>query len=130
MKSQTVSNDILMRSIKILDIGYIAVLYITMAIICAKMVDRFFGNFDENVEAKKGGVRLTLELVLSVWAYGVLIYLVRNLIGLVPFPLHGYQGYDHYKVKELGSAMVFSFTFLLFSSMLKNKIAFYYNHVL
>ena len=130
MKSQTISNDILMRSIKILDIGYIAVLYITMAIICAKTVDKFFGNFDEKVEAKKGSVRLTLELVFSVWAYGVLIYLVRNLIGMVPFPLHGYQGYDHYRVKELGSAMVFSFTFLLFSNMLKNKIAFYYSHVL
>ena len=119
-----------MRSIKIVDIGYISVLYIAMAILCAKAVDNFFQKFDGESEAKKGKVQLTLELVGSVWAFGVLVYVVRNVVELVPFPLHGYQGYDHYRVQELGSAGVFSFTFLLFSNLLKNKIAYYYSHVL
>jgi hypothetical protein len=73
--------------------------------------------------------QLTLEFILTVWLYGVLIYIVRNLIELVPFPLDNYHGFSHKKVKELSSAMVFSFTFLLFSKYLKAKLDFYYKFI-
>jgi hypothetical protein len=124
--TQSLSNDILMRSIKIIDIGYITVLYISLSLVCAIAVDKVMGEFDEKIEAKKPLWRLTLEFILTIWLYGVLIYVVRNLIELVPFPLDGYQGFSHKRVKELGSAMVFTFTFVLFSKHLKSKLDFYY----
>ena len=125
-KSQSLSNDMLMRSIKIFDIGYITVLYISLSLVCSMTLDKVMGEFDEKIEAKKPLWRLTLEFILTVWLYGVLIYVVRNLIELVPFPLDGYQGFSHKKVKELDSAMVFTFTFVLFSKYLKSKLDFYY----
>ena len=125
-KSQSLSNDMLMRSIKIFDIGYITVLYISLSLVCSMTLDKVMGEFDEKIEAKKPLWRLTLEFILTVWLYGVLIYIVRNLIELVPFPLDGYQGFSHKKVKELDSAMVFTFTFVLFSKYLKSKLDFYY----
>ena len=125
-KSQSLSNDILMRSIKIVDIGYISVLYIVMSLACAMTVDKVMGEFDENIEAKKSVWRLTLEFIITIWLYGFLIYVVRNLIELVPFPLDGYHGFSHKNVKELTSAMVFTFTFVLFSKHLKAKLDFYY----
>jgi len=125
----TLSNDILMRSIKIIDIGYITVLYIILSLICAVITDKVMGNFDEKAEAKKPHWQLTLEFILTVWLYGVLIYVARNLIELVPFPLDNYQGFSHKKVKELGSAMVFTFTFVLFSKYLKQKLDFYYKFI-
>ena len=125
-KYQTFSNDILMRSIKIFDMGYITILYVTLSLVCAMSVDKLFGDFDETIESKKPLWRLTLEFILTIWLYGVLIYVVRNLIELVPFPLDGYQGFSHKRVKELGSAMVFTFTFVLFSKHLKSKLDFYY----
>jgi hypothetical protein len=126
---QSLSNDILMRSIKIVDIGYISILYIIVSLICAIITDKVMGEFDEKVEAKKPMWQLTLEFILTVWLYGVLIYIVRNLIELVPFPLDNYHGFSHKKVKELSSAMVFSFTFLLFSKYLKAKLDFYYKFI-
>jgi len=126
---QSLSNDILMRSIKIVDIGYISILYIIVSLICAIITDKVMGEFDEKVEAKKPMWQLTLEFILTVWLYGVLIYVVRNLIELVPFPLDNYHGFSHKKVKELSSAMVFSFTFLLFSKYLKAKLDFYYKFI-
>ena len=126
---QSLSNDILMRSIKIVDIGYISILYIIVSLICAIITDKVMGEFDEKVEAKKPMWQLTLEFILTVWLYGVLIYIVRNLIELVPFPLYNYHGFSHKKVKELSSAMVFSFTFLLFSKYLKAKLDFYYKFI-
>ncbi len=32
----------------------------------------------------------------------------------IPFPLNGYQGFDHLRVKEVGSAGVFSLAFLMY----------------
>jgi len=125
-KTQTIANDILMRSIKIIDIGYITVLYIIISLICATITDKVMGDFDEKHESKKSLWQLTLEFVLVVWFYGVLIYIVRNIIELVPFPLNNYYGFSHKKVKELTSAMVFTFTFVLFSNYLNKKLQFYY----
>jgi flagellar biogenesis protein FliO len=128
-KPQTLSNDILMRSIKILDIGYITVLYVTFSLISAVAIDKIMGEYDEKDEEKKPSWQLTLEFILAIWLYGVLIYIVRNLVELIPFPLDNFHGFSHMKVKELGSAMVFTFTFVLFSSYLKSKLDFYYKHI-
>lgn len=93
---------------------------------CAYLTDKFMGKFDPEKEKKKSRVRATIELIVVVWLYGVLIYVVRNLVELIPFPLNGIHGFDHKRVKELSSAMVFSFTYLLFSDYIKNKLVFYY----
>jgi hypothetical protein len=123
---QTLGNDILMRSIKILDIGYINVLYVGLAIISAILTDKIMGKFDPEAEDKKSMLVLSLEFAVTVWAYGVIIYVARNLIELVPFPLDGYQGFKHSLVKELGGASVYSFTYFTFSDYMQKKIVHYY----
>ena len=128
-KPQTLSNDILMRSIKIIDIGYISVLYIAFSVMCATVLDKIMGDFDEQYESTKPLWQLTAEFFLIIWFYGVLIYVVRNLVELIPFPLDKYHGFEHKRVKELSSAMVFTFTFVLFSSYLKKKLDFYYKFI-
>lgn len=129
--TQTFANDLLMRGIKIIDIGYITVLYIMFSIGIAYITDKVMGKFDEKKQRNKSKVRLTIELICEMWIYGVFIYIVRNLVGLIPFPLDGYQGFEHSKVKELTAVnpSVFTFTYILFSDYLKNKLAFFYNHV-
>jgi hypothetical protein len=126
---QTLSDDILMRSIKIFDIGYITILYIFISLISATFIDKVMGEFDEKKEKQKSALKLTLEFILTIWLYGILIYVVRNLIELVPFPLEGFHGFSHKQVKELDSAMVFTFTFVLFNRYLKSKLDFYYRFI-
>jgi hypothetical protein len=126
---QTLGQDLLMRSIKIIDIGYIAVIYMAFSFFFAVLTDKIMGKFDEKKESAKPKWQLTLEVIIAVWAYGVLIYIVRNLVEVIPFPLDGYQGFEHKRVKELGSAIIFSFTYLLFSSYLKSKLSYYYNYI-
>ena len=128
MPNQTLANDILMRSIKIVDIGYITVIYIAFSIIIATIVDTWMGSFDPKEEEKKSFWQQTGEIILFMWIYGVLIYIVRNIVEIIPFPLDGYQGFDHRRVKELKSAMVFTFTFILFCDYIKQKMLFYYKH--
>ena len=126
---ETLSHDILMRSIKIFDIGYITILYIALSITFAILTDKIMGEFDAKKEGKKSKLRLTIELILTVWLYGVLIYFVRNVVGFIPFPLDGFHGFEHKKVKELNSATVFTFTYVLFSKFIKAKLSFYYDNI-
>ena len=127
---QTLENDLLMRGIKLLDIGYINVLYVFIALMFAKLTDTIMGQFDSAMESKKSKFRLTIELILALWMYGIIIYNARNVVGIMPFPLDGYEGFEHRRVKELGSATAFTFTYVLFSDYIKTKISFYYNTIL
>jgi hypothetical protein len=124
------TNSTLVRIIKILDIGYIAIIYIAIAFAFAYITDKIMGDFDEKKESKKSSIRLTLEMVIGVWMYGVLTYIVRNVVELIPSPLNGLYGFKHIKVKELTSAEFFMFTYFIVSNYLITKILFYYNHIL
>jgi hypothetical protein len=92
----------------------------------AKVIDKVMGKFDETAEEKRSIAQITLEMVLLLWAFGVLVYVVRNLAELIPFPLNGYKGFDHMKVKELKCASIFVITFLMFCSYIKDKVIYYY----
>jgi bacteriorhodopsin len=120
---QNFSNDILMRSIKIVDIGYIAIIYIIFAIILSRIVDEYMGEFDEKKEENKPLWQVFIEFILILWLYGVIIYIARNLAELIPFPLNGYNGFDHYRVKELYNASIFTLTFYVFCDNLKQRLS-------
>ena len=53
---------------------------------------------------------------------GIIIYIVRNIIPLIPFPLDGIYGFDHLKVTEVTTGGTFSFAFLYFQVHYQNKI--------
>jgi hypothetical protein len=52
----------------------------------------------------------------------VCVYILRNIIELIPFPLHGYYGYDHYKVREIRGGVLISFAIVTFQPNLKAKV--------
>lgn len=52
MENKTLSDNILLHSIKICDIGFINVMNVALAIIFAQIVDRVAGKFDEKEEEK------------------------------------------------------------------------------
>ena len=114
--------EIIVRSIKILDIGYITSLYFILGIILAKMCDKYLGKFDEKIEKKKPIFQSVVELILYLWFISVVVYIVRNVIPLIPFPLNGIYGFDHLKVKEVTSATVFSISFIYFQQYYQEKI--------
>ena len=127
--TQSLGQDILMRSIKIFDIGYLTVIYVFLAILCAKITDILYGEFDEKKEEQKSLVVLFIEMIVSLWLYGVLIYVVRNIVPLIPFPLNGFQGFDHLKVKEVYNPIIFTFVFLMYCNIFMHKIKYFYNRL-
>jgi len=120
-------HDILMRSIKMLDIGYIAAIYFVFAMVCCILIDKFMGKYDEEIDKRKPVWRIWVDTVLHMWLIGVLIYIVRNVVELIPFPLDGYQGFQHKKVKELGNAAVFTFIVMTYQFYLKGRLNILYS---
>jgi len=119
--------EIIIRSIKILDIGYITVIYFILGLILAKLFDKYLGKFDKNKEDKKSILRSILELSLYLWFIGIVIYVVRNIVPLIPFPLNGVYGFDHLRVKEVTSATVFIISFMYFQQYYQDKIKYIFS---
>jgi hypothetical protein len=114
--------EIIIRTIKIFDIGYITAIYLILGIILAKLCDLYINIYDEEEDDKKSIWVIILEIILYSWFLGVVMYIVRNIVSLIPFPLDGKYGFDHLKVKELTTAITFSITFIFYQSKYKNKI--------
>jgi len=122
-------HELVIRSFKILDIGYISAIYFIIGILFARFFDKMYGVFNKKKEDKKSFIRKTFEIIGIMWLSAIVVYAVRNIIELVPFPLDGLYGYEHNRVKELKNAAVFTFIFLYFQKYFKDKIQHYYDNL-
>lgn len=114
--------EIILRGIKIIDIGFITAIYLLLGIILARLCDRMNGEFDKEKENKKPLWKILVEVILYLWFIGIVIYAVRNVVPLIPFPLDGMYGFNHLMVKEVTNAMAFIITFMYFQNYYQDKI--------
>ena len=119
----------IIRGIKILDIGFITAIYLTFGIVLAKLCDLVLGEFDEEKENQKTLWQVLIELFFYLWFIGVVVYVVRNIVQWIPFPFHGVYGYDHFRVKELINAVIFFVTFLQFQKYYQKKITYVFTRL-
>ena len=120
--NQIGKTDFVVRSIKIIDIGFIASLHFVSAFVVSEIIDRQFGKFNPKKADKKSIKRLFLEVISHVAALGIIVYFLRNLIELVPFPLDGIHGFSHKKLKELSGGVALTFSLFYFQYHLKSKM--------
>ena len=118
-------NDLLLRSIKILDIGYITVIYFIIGIIISRIFDKYFNTHNTKVDDKKTIYKVGIELINMIWIMGIIIYIIRNLVELIPSPFDGIYGFNHSLVKELGSASVFTMIVLTYTYHFKSKLDYF-----
>ena len=117
------------RLIKILDIGYTALIYFLLAIVFSVLLDKLFGDYDEKKEEKKSNFRKILDLVGIIWINCVIIYIARNTIPFIPSPFNNIYGFKHLKLKELNDAYVFDFVLLYNQTNLIKRMEQYYKIV-
>jgi hypothetical protein len=128
-------DELEMRSLKILDIGYIAVLYFSVGLVTAVGFDKLFGEWTLEKDSRKSTLHLGLELLGMIWLFGITTYVVRNLIELIPSPMsyiplsNPSRKFDHKRVKELGSATVFTLILMGTSYHFKNKLEYFYKRI-
>jgi hypothetical protein len=120
--SKEFTHDILMRSIKIIDIGYITVLYFITAYIFSYFLDSFYNYMFDKKNDKKTKLNLIYKIIMMVSLTGIFSYIGRNLIENIPFPLNGVQGFNHLKVKELTSGSLLTVLIIQLQDNLLNNI--------
>ena len=118
------------RLIKVADIGYITILYAVSALVLAKAFDIGMKAIDKQPNEEKSSLQLFFEIILALWVAGILIYIIRNIMGYIPSPFEGVFGLEHLRVKELDRAGIFIFIFFYFGEALKKKLTVLYNRLL
>lgn len=124
-----VAINLLLRFVKILDVGFITVVYFVLAYVIAVGFDQWLGPFDEAKNDKKTIARVFGELILQCWFFATVTYIIRNVVELVPSPFEGILGFRHLIVKELTSAAVFSMILLWNSHNFIRKMEYMYYRV-
>ena len=117
------------RFIKILDIGYVTLIYFLLAIVIAVLMDKLYGEYNEKDESKKSTLRKTIDLVGMIWLNGIIIYIVRNIVPLIPSPFNNINGFKHSRLKELESAYVFDFVLIFTQKNLTKRMEVFYDTV-
>jgi hypothetical protein len=99
--SKNLKNQIVFRIIKSLDIGLITVIYFSIGFILSHQINKIYTLFDNTKTYNKQ--LLLLEVCTQLFIIGILVYIIRNFVQLIPSPLNGIYGFQHIRVKELNS---------------------------
>lgn len=121
-EGKTLKDELVIRSIKLIDIAYISCLYLTLAIVVSHYLDRLYGKFDTAKANTKSLAKLYLDILLHFSIIGIVSYFARNIVEIIPFPLNGVYGFSHYKMKELMSGALFASMLIFTQNNLRNKL--------
>jgi hypothetical protein len=116
--------------VKLLDIGLVTVYFFVLGLAAAKAFDGVMGDFDEENYRKISMLQLFVEIVLQLFALGVISYVLRNIVRLIPFPLDGVAGFHHDRLKELDGGEVMALVLILFQHNLIDKVLYFVKRVL
>jgi len=115
--------------VKLLDIGLTTTYFFVIGLAAAKVFDLVYGKFKRDDYKKMNKGVLFLDIVFHMFLVGITAYALRNIIGLIPFPLEGVAGFEHKRLKELSGGTALSLILLFFQDNLRDKITYFADSV-
>jgi hypothetical protein len=117
-------------AVKLLDIGLVTMYFFVLGMISAKLFDSFIiwlnGEDYENTPLW----RLSLEIIAQLIFVGILAYVLRNIVEMIPFPLNGVAGFQHSRLKELDGGEVLAIALIVFQINIYDKIVVFVNRII
>jgi hypothetical protein len=123
------NDDLVMRGIKLIDIGWVSCGYLIMALVASILFKKFLPKTNPEKVNKKSTAALFGDLLFKAWLVGVLAYFARNIMPLVPFPLDGFKGFSHLRVKEVSDGFLFVPFLLTFTNLFADPANALYDRV-
>jgi hypothetical protein len=121
-KINKLKHELIIRGLKIIDISFITILYFIVGFISSRYINNIYTTVNFNFKQKSKWI-LFLEVCGQLMIIAILVYVIRNLIELIPFPFEGFYGYEHFRVKELHTGgIALGFGIFYGQTDLKDKI--------
>lgn len=117
-------------AVKLLDIGLVTIYFFVLGLAAAKGFDAVMGEFKEENFDDVPLWKLFLQIVAQLFALGIIAYVLRNVVKLIPFPLDGVAGFQHERLKELDGGEVMALVLILFQRNLIDKVIYFVKRVL
>ena len=119
--TKMLKKEAIIRSIKMLDIGILTILFFILGYSLSWTVNKMYNDFNTDKEHSK--VKIFFEVCGQLFVIGIMVYIIRNIVQAIPFPLDGYFGYDHSRVRELYSGgIAIAFGIFYAQENIKSKI--------
>ena len=115
----------LFLGVKLLDIGLTTTYFFVIGLLCAKVFDLVYGKFKKKDYKDIRKPVLLLDILSHLFLIGIAAYVLRNIVGLIPFPWNGIAGFDHKRLKELSGGTVLAMILLFFQQNLRDKINYF-----
>lgn len=120
----------LFLTVKLLDIGLVTIYFFILGLATAKGFDAIMGDFDEDGYKNTPLWQLFIEIVVQLFALGIIAYILRNIVKLIPYPLDGVAGFNHSRLKELDGGEVMALVLILFQRNLIDKVLYFVKRTL
>ena len=117
-------DHLILRLIKIFDIGLLGVYYFIGAIIFITFFNGFFKrlyNTKEKPIKETSTIILFFQTCFQTAVIAMIAFFVRHFVRNIPFPLQGVKGYDHFRTKEINGGIVIAFAMITVFSDFKNR---------
>jgi H+/Cl- antiporter ClcA len=116
--------ELIVRSIKMLDVLFIIILGFIFGFFPSIYVDKQVTKmFKSKNEDAKPIYRVFLELVFELWLISIVLYIAKNIIELIPFPLDNVHGFEH---KRLDLTFWFVFIFMTYQVNFTKRVQYLY----
>ena len=112
-------------TVKLIDIGYVTVIYFVLGLFAAKAFDKVYDEFDPEAYKDAPFWGLIGSIILHIFALGIVAYALRNIVEYIPYPLDGVVGFRHNRLKELEGGVVLGVILILFQNNLIEKVKFF-----
>ena len=105
----------------------ITVVYFIVGFLAAKAIDKLTEPFDKKKEEKEVTILETcVNIVFYLIITAIIVYILRNIVQLIPSPLEGLYKFQHLRVKELQSSQILIFSILYYQKNLQDKLKYLY----
>tara|TARA_Y100000748_G_scaffold255991_1_gene222234 strand:+ start:750 stop:1196 length:447 start_codon:yes stop_codon:yes gene_type:complete len=118
------ANSIMLRNIKVIDIGLLGIYYFIGSIIFISVFNKFFRMLfkTEKYPVEKVSTQtLFLQACLQAGSISIISFYLRHFVRSIPYVFNGMYGYDHTRTKEINGGVVIAFAMITVFSDFKER---------